>query len=263
VRINDMVNRYTSINNINNKLERLQLNNTSYIFKDLFPTSDSIFSNLFKALNKTPDLLNILSNLQDTFLQQGLVQVKGQARATNEYAKYLQANNPTIKKLAMSIVNEIDSNDEKMYKIEQWVIKNIKYESDIKNYGQDEHWSTPIETLRIKSGDCMANYEEIWTENGLKKIGDLVVGDIVLSYDFDKQEYCYKPITKIWEKGKLPVYRVTFSNGTWINVTEDHPFWTRTNANLENPNRRSTYVKTKLQDIDLSKWYKKKSSQCC
>lgn len=253
MQINNLVNRIMSINNL--KINS-NIPNLSYSFSDLFPSADnSIFFSLFK---KTPDLLNILANLQDTYLQQGLVQIKGQARSTNEYDKYLQANNPTISKLDRSIVNVDDTNDEKMYKIEQWVINNIPYESDMKNYGQDEYWSVPTETLRTGSGDCIANYEEIWTKKGLKKVGDLEIGELVLSYDFDEQEYCYKPITKIWEKGKLPVYRVTFSDGTWVDVTKDHPFWARTNANLENPDRQSTYVKTKLQDIDLSKWYKKR-----
>lgn len=168
------------------------------------------------------------------------------------YEKYLQYPNSIIKALATSIVDSSDTNDEKMYKIEQWVIDNIEYKSDESNYGKTEYWAYPTLTFNKKSGDCIANYEELWTKEGLKKVGDLKIGDVVLSYDFNKKKYCYKPIIKIWEKGELPIFRVHFRNGTWIDVTEDHPFWIRQTQ------QNSEYKKCYLKDIDLSRWWKRK-----
>ena len=125
-------------------------------------------------------------------------------------------------------------------------------------YGFKENWWFPfeLETALKKNlgGDCIALYEEIHVKGGLKKVGDLKVGDMVLSYDWSKKEYCYKPITKIWEKGKLPIKHVFFRNGQKVDVTHDHPFWTRTNVNSV----ESKYEKTLLKDIDLTRYWKRK-----
>jgi predicted transglutaminase-like cysteine proteinase len=70
------------------------------------------------------------------------------------YEKYLQFPNPRIRALARSIVSPADTNDQKMFKIEQWVQDNITYVSDLENYGAMELWSYPSVTLDRKSGDC-------------------------------------------------------------------------------------------------------------
>jgi predicted transglutaminase-like cysteine proteinase len=70
------------------------------------------------------------------------------------YEKYLQFPNPSIQALAYSIVTPSDTNDQKMFKIEQWVQDNITYVSDLENYGAMELWSYPSVTLKKKSGDC-------------------------------------------------------------------------------------------------------------
>ena len=47
----------------------------------------------------------------------------------------------------------------------------------------------------------------------------------MLSYNFKTQEYEYKPIMNIWDKGKLNINRVHFRNGSrTIDVSEEHPF---------------------------------------
>lgn len=71
-----------------------------------------------------------------------------------DYEKYLQYPNPQVKALAQSIVSPVDTNDQKMYKIEQWVKNNIKYVSDIKQYGVSELWTMPTVTLNRGKGDC-------------------------------------------------------------------------------------------------------------
>lgn len=72
----------------------------------------------------------------------------------DDYERYLQFYNANIASLANSIVDRSDSNDEKIYKIEQWVIENIEYVLDIHNYGMNEYWATPTLTILREQGDC-------------------------------------------------------------------------------------------------------------
>ena len=72
----------------------------------------------------------------------------------DDYERYLQFYNANIASLAHSIVDRSDSNDEKIYKIEQWVIENIEYVLDIHNYGMNEYWATPTLTILREQGDC-------------------------------------------------------------------------------------------------------------
>lgn len=143
--------------------------------------------------------------------------------------------------------------DEIVPKIYDEAKRNYNYEYDSKHLGMSEFWKFPPETMASDGGDCIANYEQIYTKNGLKKVGELEKGDIVLSYDFEEREFVYKPITKIWEKGELEVKRVHLRNGTNIDITANHPLWHRKNANGE-PN----YEKKYLEDIDMSKWWRRK-----
>jgi predicted transglutaminase-like cysteine proteinase len=60
----------------------------------------------------------------------------------------------TIDRLVKKIVTARDSNDVKIYKIEKWVRKNIKYYSDKKQFNMNERWTLPMETLQRRKGDC-------------------------------------------------------------------------------------------------------------
>lgn len=122
------------------------------------------------------------------------------------------------------------------------------------NYRTDYPKDNYSEPYFNKSGDCIANYEKIYTIDGLKKVGDLKVGDVVLSYCFKTKSSVYKPITKIWEKGILPIKRVTFRNGTHVDVTDKHPFWMRLYQGTP-----SKYEKKYLCDIDLKHKFKRKT----
>ena len=72
----------------------------------------------------------------------------------DDYEKYLQFPNQRLSNLANSIVDTSDSDDEKIYKIEQWVINNIDCVRDINKYGTEEFWAYPAITLNRGSGDC-------------------------------------------------------------------------------------------------------------
>lgn len=134
-----------------------------YLVGRLFPQSkpikninDMINAGKFIAPNTAliNDTLKLVNELQSiaTAIRTGVAVEQGDSGL--DYVKYITPSNPEIINLAMSIVNRGDSNDTKMFKIEQWVQEHIEYKTDIENYGQLERWAYPIETLSKKSGDC-------------------------------------------------------------------------------------------------------------
>lgn len=114
-------------------------------------------SEIRKRIQETASFFSRLKDFeqdQKVALAQFLFKGVPLGRSDLNYEKYFQFPNERVKKVAMSIVSPGDSDEEKVYKIEQWVIKNIQYVSDIKNYKQDEYWAYPTETLAKMSGDC-------------------------------------------------------------------------------------------------------------
>lgn len=156
----EMSNINTYFTNKVNPLSKTLDKNEDYV-KNTFPTNStfpeitSIISELFKInTSEVNTFLNNIFQIQDSYAQFSVSQIKGEPRPTNELKKYLEYPSKEMKELAFQIVDKDDSNDEKMYKIEQWVIDNFDYEYDIRNYGKDEYWATPSETIRKGKGDC-------------------------------------------------------------------------------------------------------------
>jgi len=144
------------------------------------------------------------------------------------------------------------TDDEKIWEIERWVKNNITYMKDDDRWNTPDLWQDFDTTLKLKTGDCFAHYESIYTPNGIKKISELKIDDLVLSYDFKKKRYVNKKIINHWKKGKLQVNRVHFRNGTYIDVSENHPMWHRIKKN------KSLYEKKELSKIDLTDWRERK-----
>ena len=96
-------------------------------------------------------------------------------------------------------------------------------------------------------GDCVEENERIYVNrNGSYTpvpIKDINVGDMVLSYDFEKREYVDKPVTNKVDKGLLETFRVNFSNHTHIHVTANHNMWSKERQH------RTGYVKRQLNEI--------------
>ena len=59
----------------------------------------------------------------------------------------------TIERLLKRIVTGRESTDDKMYKIERWVSKNIKYRGDKEQFNMDR-LTLPMETIQRRKGDC-------------------------------------------------------------------------------------------------------------
>lgn len=135
-----------------------------------------------------------------------------------------------------------------------WVIKNIKYISDSsqETYKTNEYWSYCYQTLKHKAGDCIAEYEEIYTKEGIKQAKDIKEGDLVLSYDLKNKSFCYKSIVKKWNKGSLNIKRVHFRNGQHIDVTDNH------HMAIREGQKESNYIKKDLKEVDLTRWWTRK-----
>jgi len=118
--------------------------------------SNTIWDSFLPGTSPFAKIFDFLHNIVATKL--ALVQLNYSITTDNDsgadYERYLQIPNPTVQALALSIVNHSDSDDTKMYKIEQWVIDNIDYVSDIEQYKELELWAYPTMTLKTRQGDC-------------------------------------------------------------------------------------------------------------
>jgi hypothetical protein len=134
-----------------------------YLVDRLFPKGKSI-KNINDMINNSmvtsPSVdmvINTLTLVQElksvaTAMLTGVAVEQGDSGL--DYAKYITPGNPEVVRIVGQITNASDSDDDKMFSIEQWVQQNIEYKSDISNYGQLERWAYPIETLLKRSGDC-------------------------------------------------------------------------------------------------------------
>ena len=132
------------------------------IWKSLLPTTPVVPNNtIWDSFPKSDIVTSLLPQIQA--MRMNLIQLKlsiingetvDDPILANEYAQYLDYPSKEMKNLAAVIVDSSDTNDVKAYKILLWVQENIPYISDRKNYGMDEYWTTPVETLKKMSGDC-------------------------------------------------------------------------------------------------------------
>lgn len=67
------------------------------------------------------------------------------------------------------------------------------------------------------TGKSLRNSEIVYTSIGPVKNGDLIVGDYVCTPDGSSTE-----ILAIYPQGRLNIYRVTFSDGSTVDCSEDH-----------------------------------------
>lgn len=89
-------------------------------------------------------------------------------------------------KLAISLRvydhNEDVDYDATIINILKYVIKNIKYESDLSNYGRYEFWAEASMTLQLKKDDCDGMNGLIWVLGRLAGIPDMIlyccIGDV-------------------------------------------------------------------------------------
>jgi hypothetical protein len=64
------------------------------------------------------------------------------------------SNDSVVKNLITKTNLTGTSNDEKMFNIQNWVCKNLKYIGDNVSEGVVEYWQFPFETIKLGTGDC-------------------------------------------------------------------------------------------------------------
>jgi len=62
--------------------------------------------------------------------------------------------NYLLQGVAKNITKNCKTNDQKAYKIWQWVTKNIRYQSDYRMHKRREYWQIPSDTYLSLKGDC-------------------------------------------------------------------------------------------------------------
>ena len=161
------------------------IGNAAIDITPLLPSAPPKPKNLVDILMPVTSPFDIYSILNNKLSMKWAVISFTEQKSDAGYEKYLQFPNSKINALAKTIVSPIDTSDEKMYKIEQWVQNNITYVSDIENYGESELWAYPTMTLNKGTGDCedgaflmhsLALHAGISPER-LRTYGGLVWGD--------------------------------------------------------------------------------------
>lgn len=74
-------------------------------------------------------------------------------------------------------------------------------------------------------GKAQSVDEMIMTPHGPRRMGDLVVGDLVTGASGKPTR-----VTNVFERGRLDLFRVTFDDGTFTSCCDDHLWLTRTRA---------------------------------
>lgn len=81
-------------------------------------------------------------------------------------------------------------------------------------------------------GCCLAKGTEVLLSNDdVKNIEDVVIGDIVKSYDFEKKVVSESIVIKTFNPLKDDLVKIILSNNTYIDCTTSHPLWSVTKNN--------------------------------
>jgi hypothetical protein len=84
---------------------------------------------------------------------------------------------------------------------------------------------TPAPTVFVTpSGSCFAAGTPVVTEFGPKPIGEIQLGDRVLSQDVESGELAFKPVFKTTVRPPVALMKITTDRGDLV-CTGGHPFW--------------------------------------
>lgn len=110
--------------------------------------TNDIFAKI-NGVNKTTDVFGTMQALNEAKYM-----TKDDVRFDPNVNFWFQYPNDILATLAAKIVGSADSDDEKVQRIQEWVVKNIEYKTDEEQYGYEELWTPPIMTLSQRAGDC-------------------------------------------------------------------------------------------------------------
>lgn len=72
---------------------------------------------------------------------------------------------------------------------------------------------------------CFQKDQSILTINGKKKISDIVIGDVILSYNEEKKINEFKKVINTFEYENDEILTIQLKNGSQIKVTKNHKFF--------------------------------------
>lgn len=122
-------------------------------FIQLFPTTNNV-SNPFEGFLE--NLLNFKRERELAWAQY-LNKIEPNQDSGLNYQEYFQFPNETVFSYLETILGSDYSqmsDDEKAYKIEQYIRENLTYISDLANYAMVEYWAKPTETISSMKEDC-------------------------------------------------------------------------------------------------------------
>jgi len=91
---------------------------------------------------------------------------------------------------------------------------------------------TRFDIQRVIPEECLvAGTEVLMSDYTRKNIEDILPGESVWSYDFDKNEYVRKKVLQRIETGKVPTSTVSFRNGTQVTTSENHKWFAMNRKN--------------------------------
>lgn len=74
--------------------------------------------------------------------------------------------------------------------------------------------------------ECFVAGTRVSTPFGYRNIEEIEVGDIVCSYDIEKDEYVEKKVLRLFRKISKNILKIKLNNGKEIECTPNHKFWT-------------------------------------
>lgn len=141
-----------------------------------------------------------------------------------------------IRDLALEIVSGTAQHGEaaenqQLAAIFKWVKANVEYRQDPRDYDQ---YMAAGRTIAAGGSDCFTLDTKVIVRSKLTGCYELCsLGELrstwsaydALSYDFDRTEWTFKPITQWVSKGVKEVLDVHLSNGPHFRCTPDHQIW--------------------------------------
>lgn len=135
--------------------------------------------------------------------------------------------------------------------------EDIKVIESISNYGQGLPWvlekiqklkmgeiDKPFQTLVLalgrRSGKCQPLTSNILTPTGWEKMGDIRVGDLVITKSGKPTE-----VTAIYPQGKKKIYKIVMSDGSSTECCDEH-LW-ETTSYVAGETKKTTSVKTTME----------------
>lgn len=152
---------------------------------------------------------------------------------------------PKISKSVKTVVEHVDTD----YAEEEKQVKLFEHQKLARNKFKDLDEVALFFEMGCGKGQPMSS--NILTPTGFRKLGDLTLGDLVIS-PVDGKAY---PVTGIYNKGIRHINKVTFTNKTFTFCDDEH-LW-----NIQSPSSRSRGVGFKTVDMtyikshDIKKYY--------